>query len=272
MPTPYRPMIFISGGGTTMNEVLKSTINGLLYGLVDPAVVISSKSDAGGIAKLHERNKEREKRGLRQIPSTTLNKKISGSEEQLEADLVEAAKLYEATGFIGCGYVRKFPKALIKRFPHFGHNQHPAPLENQLVGFGGQGFYGEVPHEAVMRYAKKLAAMKTPRPFRTYATVHEVTSEYDKGGIIHLSKKVDVIPNWEEAALHEAVKDLQGQVLPHEHQMVIEALANIARAYMMQRTPVAMHAPPPICFGPEERKLFREAMQETREARNLVAA
>jgi phosphoribosylglycinamide formyltransferase-1 len=245
----YRPLIFISGGGSTMLRVLQATMaGGQLRGLVEPAGIISSTAEAGGLEKLAQFNEVRDER--KQIPSAVLDPRFhKNSRGDLIEMMLSLAKSFGATGFIGCGYIRMFPEALIEMFPGFGHNQHPAPLYDG-IGFGGRHFYGLVPHEAVVRYSGKI-----DRPFRSYAVVHEVTPEYDTGRLVHMSESVGVDLNW-------SPEELQQRILPLEHQMVIEALAKIARAYIDGRPVHTLLTPPKIYLNDAEEAAFNESKQE----------
>jgi phosphoribosylglycinamide formyltransferase-1 len=78
-------------------------------------------------------------------------------------------------------------------------NIHPALLPK----YGGQGFYGDRVHEAV------LAAGDT----ETGCTVHLVDDQYDHGGILG-QKRVPVLPGDDVAALAERVFAAECELYP----------------------------------------------------------
>ncbi len=250
----YRPAIFISGGGSTMYNVLHATLPGNpLHRLVEPAIVITNNPEAGGIEKLELINEARSDIRLLPIPFAVVNRRLFGDEAGATAEILSLLQREGATGFIGCGYLKKFPQELIDAYPGFGHNQHPAMLVNGR-GFGGHRFFGTTPHSAVLRYARKIQ-----RPYQTHAVVHNVNSNYDEGDVVWFSEGVTVNREWTPEQLQQAV-------LPHEHRMVVEALgAAIAQAYLRSDNGARVFPKPPAIWeNPEEEALFNQAMDEER--------
>ena len=153
---PIRLGVLISGGGTTLMNILEYIKEERLNAEV--AVVISSLSKAGGVAK---------------AKNAGLNVKIVRKKDfadidqfsaKIEAELAAAKVDLVIQGGWLCLW--KIPS----RYENRVMNIHPALLPS----FGGQGMWGHHVHEAVLSYGCKISG----------CTVHFCTNEYDKGPII----------------------------------------------------------------------------------------
>ncbi len=153
---PIRLGVLISGGGTTLMNILEYIKQGKLN--AELAVVISSLSKAGGVVKA-------ENTGL---DVKIVRKKdyadIDQFSARLEAELTAANVDLVVQGGWLCLW--KIPA----RYENRVMNIHPALLPS----FGGQGMWGHHVHEAVLKYGCKISG----------CTVHFCTNEYDKGPII----------------------------------------------------------------------------------------
>ncbi|HEU0085823.1 MAG TPA: formyltransferase family protein [Candidatus Paceibacterota bacterium] len=202
-----RLALLISGGGTTMEAIIKATKNGTLTN-VNPVLVIASKETAGGIEKAKAL-------GISGENIIVLErKKFKDSVEFGEAIISECEK--RNVNMIGqYGWMVLTPQNVIKRFEKRIVNQHPGPLDTGRPDFGGEGMYGLRVHEA-----RRLFVKNVNRDFFTEATCHYVTEEFDKGEVI----KRNVM----EFSLDDLATDIQQKLLPIEHQTQIEALQDIA--------------------------------------------
>jgi formyltetrahydrofolate-dependent phosphoribosylglycinamide formyltransferase len=153
---PVRLGVLISGGGTTLINILEYIKQGKLSAEV--GVVISSRSTVAGV--------ERAK-------SAGLDVKIIRKKDHLDIDefskcieeeLVAANVDLVVQGGWLCLW--KIPD----RYENRVMNIHPALLPS----FGGQGMWGHHVHEAVLKSGCKISG----------CTVHFCTNEYDKGPII----------------------------------------------------------------------------------------
>ena len=104
------------------------------------------------------------------------------------------------------GYMKKLGSKTLAAYRGRIVNIHPALLPK----FGGQGFYGNAVHQAV------LAACAT----ESGATVHLVDGEYDQGTIL-AQRKVAVLPD-------DTPETLAARVLVQEHVLYTETLQKIA--------------------------------------------
>jgi phosphoribosylglycinamide formyltransferase-1 len=153
---PIRLGVLISGGGTTLINIIEYIWQGKLNAEV--AVVISSLSKANGLAKAKNAG----------LDAKIVRKKdcadIDQFSKHIEAELVAADVDLVVQGGWLCLW--KIPA----RYENRVMNIHPALLPS----FGGRGMWGHHVHEAVLKAGCKISG----------CTVHFCTNEYDKGPII----------------------------------------------------------------------------------------
>jgi len=153
---PTRLGVLISGGGTTLMNILKYIQQGKLNAEV--AVVISSRSTVAGVEKAKNA-------GLNvKIIQTKDYPDIDRFSKRIEEELVAANVELVIQGGWLCLW--KIPA----RYENRVMNIHPALLPS----FGGQGMWGHHVHEAVLAAGCKVSG----------CTVHFCTNEYDKGPTI----------------------------------------------------------------------------------------
>jgi phosphoribosylglycinamide formyltransferase-1 len=153
---PIRLGVLISGGGTTLINILKYINEDRLNAKV--AVVISSRSTVSGVEKA--KNAGLDVKIIRTKDYQDLDEFSKRIEEELVAANID---LVIQGGWL-CLW--KIPP----RYEHRVMNIHPALLPS----FGGQGMWGHHVHEAVLKAGCKVSG----------CTVHFCTNEYDKGSII----------------------------------------------------------------------------------------
>jgi len=153
---PIRLGVLISGGGTTLMNILEYIKQGRLNAEV--ALVISSRSTVGGVEKA-------KKAGLDvEIIRKNDYLDIDQFSKRIEEQLVAANVGLVIQGGWLCLW--KIPP----RYENCVMNIHPALLPS----FGGEGMWGHHVHEAVLAAGCKVSG----------CTVHFCTNEYDKGPII----------------------------------------------------------------------------------------
>ena len=153
---PIRLGVLISGGGTTLMNILEYIKQGRLNAEV--AVVISSRSTVAGV----ERAKNA---GLNvKIIRTKDYPDIDQFSKRIEEELVAANVDLVVQGGWLCLW------NIPARYENRVMNIHPALLPS----FGGKGMWGHYVHEAVLAAGCKISG----------CTVHFCTNEYDKGAII----------------------------------------------------------------------------------------
>jgi len=153
---PLRLGVLISGGGTTLMNILEYIDTGKLNAKV--AVVISSRATVSGVEKAKKAGLE--VKIVRKKDYPDINEFSRRIEEELDAAKVD---LVVQGGWL-CLW--QIPKQYENRVM----NIHPALLPS----FGGQGMWGHHVHEAVLKAGCKVSG----------CTVHFCTNEYDKGPII----------------------------------------------------------------------------------------
>ncbi len=153
---PIRLGVLISGGGTTLINILKDINQGLLNAEV--AVVISSRTTVTGIEKAKNAGLDVKIIRTKDYPD------IDEFSKRIEEELVAANVDLVIQGGWLCLW--KIPA----RYEHRVMNIHPALLPS----FGGKGMWGHHVHEAVLKAGCKVSG----------CTVHFCTNEYDEGPII----------------------------------------------------------------------------------------
>ncbi len=198
-----RIALLISGGGTTMEAIIKASQDGTLSGIV-PSLVIASKEGIGGIDKAR-------KLGIKDEDILVINPKSFESREQFGEKIIEECKKRNVD-FIGqYGWLIMTPDNVINTFKDMITNQHPGPLDTGKLDFGGIGMFGMRVHQARLSFIQK-----TKRDFWTEATAHRVTAKFDEGVILK-RKQVPILPD-------DTAESLQKRVLPVEHEVQIETL------------------------------------------------
>lgn len=222
---------FISGGGTTMQEIVKACQSGEIP--MDVACVISSTSTAGGIEKAHRLG----------IPDKDIividPNEFKGNDKKIDQEgfgrrILKELKDRGVTVVTQNGWMPLTPELIIDAYPEMLFNQHPGPVPE----FGGQGMYGRRVHAARLMFARA-----TKRDPWTEAIAQRVHKNFDQG-VVMKSAKVDIFPD-------DTVDDLQKRVLPVEHRVQIALLKDVAQG--------TIHAVPgrePLVQPGEEKTLF----------------
>lgn len=202
---------FISGGGTTMEAILKAQHAGHIPGL-RTALVVVSKPDAGGIKKaLGQELPQQNIVVIEPKHYKTLDGKLD-SEAFGEALLHELHKR-EIEVVTQNGWLPLTPANVIDAYQGKIFNQHPGPLP----WFGGKGMYGSRVHAAVMLY--HALAETSPEEQATEVVSHIVTPKFDEGDVV-MSERLTIAPQ-------DTVETLQKRALEVEHRVQIELLRQV---------------------------------------------
>jgi len=153
---PIRLGVLISGGGTTLINILEKIKQGQLNAEV--SVVISSRSTVAGVERAKAAGLEVKIIRKKDYPD------IDEFSKRIEEELATADVELVVQGGWLCLW--KIPA----RYENRVMNIHPALLPN----FGGEGMWGHHVHEAVLKSGAKISG----------CTIHFCTNEYDKGPII----------------------------------------------------------------------------------------
>lgn len=163
--SPLRLAILISGGGTTLRNLLEKIAARELDAQV--RLVVSSNPAARGLEFARRAN----------VPVFVVERCKYVSTAEFSAAVFDACRAAEPHAVAMGGFLK--------------HVEIPPDFENRVLNihpslipaFCGQGFYGQRVHQAVLDHGCQESG----------CTVHFVDNEYDHGPII-LQKKVPVLP------------------------------------------------------------------------------
>ncbi len=167
MTQPNSPLpiaVLISGGGTTLRNILHKIATGELP--VAVKLVISSSPSAGGLRYAAEAA----------IPSQVLRSKDYPTPDAYSAAVFQSCRDAGVQLVVMGGFLKHV--LIPADFEHRVMNIHPG----LIPAFCGQGFYGHHVHQAVLDYGAKLSG----------CTVHFADNQYDHGPII-LQRTVPVL-------------------------------------------------------------------------------
>ena len=156
MAEPIRLGVLLSGGGTTLQNLIDRIADGRLDARV--ACVVSSRAGVGGV----------ERGGRAGIPTFVVERRACASREEFGARILghcrdAGADLVCMAGFLQLLHI---PAEFAGRVL----NIHPALLPS----FGGKGYHGLHVHRGVLDVGAKVSG----------CTVHFADNEYDHGAIL----------------------------------------------------------------------------------------
>ncbi|HVU89689.1 MAG TPA: phosphoribosylglycinamide formyltransferase [Pirellulales bacterium] len=185
---PLKLVVLISGGGTTLRNLLDRMADGRLAARVER--VISSNPTAGGL-KFAE---------AAQIPTHICQRNQFASDDEFGRAIFAACREAKPDLVVMAGFLKFAP--VPADFANRVMNIHPA----LIPAFCGRGAYGLRVHRAVLDYGAKVSG----------CTVHFVDNEYDHGPII----LQHVVPVEE----HDTPESLAARVFAAECEALPEAL------------------------------------------------
>jgi formyltetrahydrofolate-dependent phosphoribosylglycinamide formyltransferase len=195
---PIRLAVLLSGGGTTLQNLLDRIADGRLTARV--ALVAANRADAFGL-------KRAEKAG---VTTAIVERKQCGSREEFSARLFEHCRRAEADLVCMAGFMQLLviPDDFLGRVM----NIHPA----LIPAFCGKGYYGHYVHEAVLAYGAKT----------TGCTVHFADNQYDHGPII-LQRTVPVYDDDTAETLADRVFGQECEAYPEAIRLFAEGRLKI---------------------------------------------
>ncbi len=180
--------------GTNLQAILDACKTGRLQ--ARPRVVISNNSDSGALHRARKMG----------VPAVHLSTYTHPKPGALDGAILAILQEYEVEVVCLAGYMKRLGPRTLAAYRGRVLNIHPSLLPK----FGGQGFYGEVVHRAVLAAGER----------ETGATVHLVDEEYDHGQILD-QVQVPVEPG-------DSVETLSARVLQQEHRLYVRTLQRIA--------------------------------------------
>lgn len=153
MADPFRIVALISGGGTTLQNLIDQTSDGRLAAQI--VGVVSSRADAAGVQRCRQAG----------VPVAVVERK----ENAFYAEQVwGAVRQWSPQLVCLAGWLHLLP--IPADYRHRVLNIHPS----LLPAFGGIGMYGLRVHEAVLKYGARVSG----------CTVHFADDTYDTGPVL----------------------------------------------------------------------------------------
>jgi phosphoribosylglycinamide formyltransferase-1 len=201
MAEPIRLVALISGGGTTLQNLIDQIAGGKLPATI--AGVVSSRADVLGVARAQKAN----------VPVRVVEKRAGGSRPPLAKwsdEVWDAVRAFQPQLVCFTGWLHLLP--IPADFHHKVLNIHPA----LLPAFGGKGMYGHHVHEAVLNYGAKVSG----------CTVHFADDTYDTGPIL-VQKCVPVKDGDTPDTLAARVFQAECEAYPEAIRMIAEGRVTV---------------------------------------------
>lgn len=210
----FRIAIGVSGGGTTMEAVVRACLQGRLP-LVKPVLIIASAPHIGAIDKAQNC-------GLGDA-IRIIERKSCSSDQEFGARIIELCREHRVHAFCQYGWMPKTPRNVIEFFEGKMINQHPGGIDTSSGNgdFGGQGMYGKRVVAAQLYFAQMTGRRCC---FYAEATAQRVDPDYDRGEV-QRAWKVPI-------HLDDTVEKLQARLLPVEHEVQIATLGDMAQGML----------------------------------------
>jgi phosphoribosylglycinamide formyltransferase 1 len=154
--SPFRIAVLISGGGTTLRNLIEKIAAGQLP--LEICLVVASSPAARGLQFAHEAG----------IPSAVIERKGFASQDDFSREIFDRCRQSQIDLVVMGGFLKRV--TIPDDFANRVVNIHPALVPS----FCGEGFYGHRVHEAVLEYGAKLSG----------CTVHFADNQYDHGPVI----------------------------------------------------------------------------------------
>lgn len=198
MLTKARIAVFVSGGGTNLEALLKAQERGdIPHGEI--VLVCASNENAYALTRAKNHG----------VPGVAVPKKQM-TQEAFEAALNEKLTEYRVDVIILAGFLSILSADFVKQWPDRIINVHPSLIPS----FCGKGMYGLKVHEAALARGVKV----------TGATVHLV-NEIPDGGRILLQKAVDILPDDSAEVLQRRVMEqAEWILLPQAAEMLCKQI------------------------------------------------
>ncbi len=186
MLSKARIAVFVSGGGTNLEALLKAQEAGAIpHGEI--VLVCASNEQAYALTRAANHG----------VPGVAVPKQQM-TQEAFERTLSLKLAEYRVDVIVLAGFLSILSESFVRQWPDRIVNVHPS----LIPAFCGKGYYGLKVHEAALRRGVKI----------TGATVHLV-NEIPDGGRILLQKAVEVLPEDTAQTLQRRVMEQAEWVL-----------------------------------------------------------
>ena len=219
MPDPIRLVALVSGGGTTLQNLLDRVDDGRMHASI--VGVIASRADAGGVGRA-------ERAG---VPAVVVEK-AEGGRRKAEQEPEPPAGSNPPSAF---GLPPSFPdrvwnavRALTPDLVCLAGWLHLLPIPDDFRGrvlnihpsllpaFGGKGMYGHHVHEAVLAYGAKVSG----------CTFHFADDSYDTGPVL-VQRCVPVLEGDTPDALAARVFQAECEAYPEAVRLIAEGRVTV---------------------------------------------
>lgn len=207
MDAPIRLAVFLSAGGTTLQNLLDRIADGRLAARV--VLVVANHADAYGLVRAEEAG----------VPTAVVERKEFPSREAFSDRLFDLARQANTDMVCLAGFLQLL--TVSEDFAGRVLNIHPS----LIPAFCGKGFYGHRVHEAVLESGAKV----------TGCTVHFADNQYDHGPII-LQRPVPVFDEDTPDTLASRVFEQECDAYPEAIRLFAEGrLRVVGRRVMIKR-------------------------------------
>ena len=198
MLSKARIAVFVSGGGTNLEALLRAQESGAIpHG----EIVLVLSSSAGAYALTRAANHG--------VAAVTVQRK-GRTQAEFEAEIAARLEAERIDVIILAGFLSILSADFVRRWPDRILHVHPSLIPS----FCGKGFYGLRVHEAALSRGVKV----------TGATVHLV-NEIPDGGRILLQKAVDIQPgDTAEILQRRVMEQAEWVLLPRAAELLCEQL------------------------------------------------
>jgi len=190
---PLRMAVLISGGGTTLANLIDRIADGRLRGAAI-RLVVSSRPDVRGVTIARDAG----------LPVEIIRRRDFADDAAFSRAITAAIDRAGVDLVVMGGFLRLWHLP-----PHYEGrvlNIHPALLPK----YGGKGMYGERVHAAVLAAGER----------ETGCTVHLVDNQYDHGPIV-AQRRVPVLPQDTPESLAHRVQAVERELYPEVIQNVV---------------------------------------------------
>jgi len=195
---PFRIAVLISGGGTTLKNLIDKIEAGRLH--VQITLVISSSRNARGLQFAHDAD----------IPTEVIEPKLYASQEEFSQALLDHCRRAFVDLVVMAGFLKRV--TIAEDFANRVTNIHPG----LIPAFCGPGFYGHHVHQAVIDYGAKLSG----------CTIHFADNQYDHGPVI-VQRAVPVLNDDTAETLAARVFEAECEAYPEAIQLIAEGRVRV---------------------------------------------
>jgi phosphoribosylglycinamide formyltransferase-1 len=196
MTPSIRLAVLLSGGGTTLQNLLDRSADGRLPAQV--VLVVSNRADAYGLVRAESAG----------VPTAIVERADCATRQEFSERIFDLCRQVRVDLVCLAGFLQLLP--VPDDYRNRVLNIHPA----LIPAFCGKGYYGHHVHEAALAYGVKVSG----------CTVHFADNQYDHGPIV-LQRTVPVLDD-------DTPETLAARVFEQECEAYPEAIARFARGQL----------------------------------------